>query len=395
MKDMKIEYRPAADLRPWDLNPKLHDIEALKASVGRYGPRWPILVQKDTMRIIAGHGRLEAYTGLGIDPVPVMLWDCSDEEADAFAIADNQLTIAAGWDEEALTIVIQDMNIEFHDTLGFDSEVLEAYLDINTGEPDLVEDEFSEDVESICKPGDLWILGDHRLLCGDSTNTENMNRLMGRGKADMAFTDPPWNVAIGKDSNPRHRQREGLINDDIGDDFAPFLHNFSKQISTVVKGDVYCVMGCEQWPTIHKALTDAGFHWSATIIWVKDVFVLGRSKYHRRYEPMWYGWHKKGKSSFNNRRDLDDVWEIPRPKRSEEHPTMKPIELVAKALEYSSAHGDSVLDPFGGSGTTMIAAEQLGRKAYLMELDPHYCDVIINRWQELTGEPAVLHGGNG
>jgi DNA modification methylase len=157
-------------------------------------------------------------------------------------------------------------------------------------------------------------------------------------------------------------------------------------VASYLDGDVYCVLGASEWPTLDATLRGQGFHWSATVIWAKDAFVLGRSKYHRRYEPIWYGW--KAGSSFNDRRDLDDVWEIPRPKRSEEHPTMKPVELPLRAIMNSSVPGDAIADPFGGSGSTLIACEQSGRHARLMEIDPVYCDVIVRRWERFTGRTA-------
>ena len=192
-----------------------------------------------------------------------------------------------------------------------------------------------------------------------------------------------------KDNCPRHRQREGLKNDDLpAGDFRAMLQGCARSVRRHVTGDVYCVLGASEWPTLDSVLRGEGYHWSATIIWVKDAFVLGRSKYHRRYEPIWYGWRKDATSSFCDRRDLDDVWEVPRPRRSEEHPTMKPVELVARAVANSSAPGETVLDPFGGSGSTLIGAEQTGRHAYLMELDALYCDVIVQRWEKFTGKKA-------
>ena len=227
----------------------------------------------------------------------------------------------------------------------------------------------------------------HRVLCGDSTRPEDICTLMDGRKATMVFTDPPWNVAIGLDSNPRHRQREGLQNDSLQpDQFEALLDQFAVAMRSHIVGDVYCVMGASNWPTLDAALRKNGYHWSATIIWVKDMFVLGRSKYHRRYEPLWYGWHGQARSSFCDRRDLDDVWEIPRPRTSEEHPTMKPVELAIRAIRYSSKVGENVLDLFGGSGSTLIAAEQAGRNAFLMEIDPLYCDVIVQRWEQFTGK---------
>ncbi len=229
----------------------------------------------------------------------------------------------------------------------------------------------------------------HRLLCGDSTRLEDVRTLMGDAKATMIFTDPPWNVAIGLDSNPRHRQREGLVNDNLtAEQFDAFLNAFAAAMKDCVTGDVYCFLGASEWPTLDRALRANGYHWSATIVWVKDVFVLGRSKYHRRYEPIWYGWHGKLQSSFGDRRDLDDVWEVARPKRSEEHPTMKPVELAVRAIQNSSLRGENVLDLFGGSGSTLIACEQTGRKAILMEIAPLYCDVIVRRYEQFTGKKA-------
>ena len=219
----------------------------------------------------------------------------------------------------------------------------------------------------------------------------DVERLMNGNKAIMCFTDPPWNVAIGMDSNPRHRQREGLINDKLEpQQFKQFIVGFAKNLALVCTGDVYCVLGASEWPTLDASLREVGFHWSATVIWVKDQFVLGRSKYHRRYEPIWYGWLSKGKSSYSGDRAQDDVWEIPRPKVSEEHPTMKPVELVANAIKNSSQSGDIVIDLFGGSGSTLIAAEQLNRICHTMELDPKYVDVIVKRLENLTGEKAEL-----
>jgi DNA modification methylase len=205
----------------------------------------------------------------------------------------------------------------------------------------------------------------------------------------MLFTDPPWGVSIGQDSNPRHRQRDGLANDDLPpEQFQAFLTGFVNAVAPYITGDVYCVLGASEWPRLDSTLRSCGFHWSATVIWVKDEFVLGRSKFHRRYEPVWYGWRERNKSSFRGRRDVDDVWQIPRPKRSEEHPTMKPVELPLRAIHNSSVTGDTVLDVFGGSGSTLIAAEQAERKACLMEIDPKYCDVIVRRWERFAGRKA-------
>lgn len=240
------------------------------------------------------------------------------------------------------------------------------------------------------KRGDVWELGRHRVVCGDSLGDGVAQQVL-KGKAAMCFTDPPWNVAIGKSSNPKHRQRVGLANDDLSDkDFKAFLDGIGALLVKVVKGDLYCVLGASEWPNLDLALRGAGYHWSATIIWAKDIFVLGRSNYHRRYEPLWYGWPAKGKSSYNGKRDQDDVWNFARPKKSEEHPTMKPVDLVVKAIVNSSKRGEVVFDPFLGSGTTLLAAESSGRVCAGIELDPGYCDVIVKRWEQFTGKKAKL-----
>ena len=238
--------------------------------------------------------------------------------------------------------------------------------------------------------GQIWEIGKHRLMCGDATSLEEVSLLMKGTKAEMCFTDPPWNVAIGGDNNPRHRQREGLQNDSMPQtDFAFFLAAAAQTIAQFTGGDVYCVMGCEQWPTIDAALRAVDLHWSATIIWVKDLFVLGRSKYHRRYEPIWYGWPSAGNSSFDGGRDLDDVWEIARPRTSEEHPTMKPVELYKRAIANSSAHKALVFDPFAGSGTIFVAAEQTGRVANGCEIDPKYVAVALERMSDMGLKPKL------
>ena len=325
--------------------------------------------------------------------------DLSPAQSKAYRIADNQTATIAEWDKELLPVELMELEALNFDMklLGFEDDELALFMsggvEGGLADPDDVP---ALPEAAITQLGDLWIMGDHRLLCGDSTSAANVTTLMNAQTARMIFTDPPWNVAIGLDANPRHRQRPGLLNDNLSpEQFEKFLAGFMTAVEPNLEGDLYCILGASEWPTLDRTLRACGFHWSATIIWVKDAFVLGRSKYHRRYEPMWYGWRQKAKSSFGDKRDLDDVWEIPRPKRSEEHPTMKPVELPLRAIQNSSVARDIVLDPFGGSGSTLIAAEQTGRKAYLMELDPHYCDVIVQRWETFAGKKAQRTHGAG
>lgn len=234
------------------------------------------------------------------------------------------------------------------------------------------------------RAGDVWQLGAHRLLCGDATDLASYAAALDNRRPRMVFTDPPWNVAIGK-GDPKRQ----LANDDLpAAQFADFLGRAIAAIADVVDGDVYCVMSAKEWPAVCVGMSAAGLQWSSTVIWVKDQFVLGRGNYHRRSEPIWYGWRAGQRSSFCGARDQDDVWEVARPKASEQHPTMKPVELVARALLNSSKKGDVVLDPFGGAGSMILAAEQTGRRGCSIELDPGYCDVIVERWQQLTGKKA-------
>ena len=365
------------------------NLDAIKASLAEFGQRRPLVVDTD-MTVIAGNGTLEAARALGWSEIDVTVAppEWTREQARAYALADNRTAELATWDEDVLLQTLTEL-----DLAGWDVDALGFDLPDNaTG---VIEDEAPEPPEDpITKPGDVWTLGEHRLLCGDSTDAPQVSRLMAGVTARMMFTDPPWNVAIGSDSNPRHRQRAGLANDDLPpEEFQAFLDAFIEAARPHIDGDVYCVLGASEWPRLDATLRDHGYHWSATVIWVKDQFVLGRSKFHRRYEPIWYGWHGGSTSSFGSRRDLDDVWEIPRPRKSEDHPTMKPVEVPARAISYSSRKGQLIFDPFLGSGTTLIASEQLGRVCYGLELDPGYCDVIVSRWEKLTGHRAVLAGG--
>jgi len=374
-------------------NPNTHpdrQIELLAHIIEAQGWRVPITVSNRSGYVVRGHGRLAAARLLGKSEVPVDRQDYANEASEwADLIADNRIAELAEVEGPMLKDLIEELDTgEIDLTLtGFGEDEL-ARMMSEWHQDEVIEDEAPEPpADPVTKHGDLWLLGEHRVLCGDATKNEDVVRLMDGEKADMMFTDPPWNVAIGQASNPEHRQRKGLENDDMDAvDFVAFLDAFARVVKPFVAGDIYCVLGSFEWPTLDLTLRNNGFHWSTTIVWVKDTFVLGHSKYHSRYEPIWYGWSRK--SSFCDRRDLDDVWEIPRPKRSVEHPTMKPVALCAKAIANSSVQ--SVIDPFGGSGTTLIAAEQLGRRCYMLELAPEYCDVIVQRWENLTGKKAVL-----
>lgn len=371
-------------------------------SLSKYGAGRSVVVDKNG-NIIAGNKTVTAAGEREIIVVPsdgkklVVVQrtdlDINSKAARELAIADNRTAeVGLDWDIDILKSL--DVNLPQFWT--------EAELRKLIGEeapiegPDARMDE-ADQLQRKWKtaPGQLWMIPPgHGIYCGDATKFEDWERILGQHKADMCFTDPPWNVGIGLDSNPRHRQRPGLQNDSMSpEDFRTFIDGFAQNIGKFNKGDVYCVLGASEWPALDNGLRSNGFHWSATVIWVKDIFVLGRSKYHRRYEPLWYGWHNKGKSSFCGMRNLDDVWEIPRPRVSEQHPTIKPLELVARAIKNSSAPGDRVVDPFLGSGSTMVAAHQLTRTCVGMEIEPKYVAVTLERLSELGLKPQLVDHG--
>ena len=375
--------------------------EFIEGSLKKYGLGRSILLDKNG-NVIAGNKTFEAYRTAGGKEIVVVgtrgdaliAVQCEDltinsKKGRSLAIADNRASeIGLEWDPEILASL--DLNLsELFDDRDMRRIMGDLVPEIEAPEPKLDQAlELAEKWQT--NIGQLWNIGPHRLYCGDSTQEGSWAAVMGGIRATMAFTDPPWNVAIGQDSNPRHRQRAGLQNDSLSAvDFQGFLSAFATHLAVHSAGDLYCVLGASEWPTLDLQLRNCGYHWSATIIWVKDIFVLGRSKYHRRYEPLWYGWHEKSKSSFVGARDLDDVWEIPRPRRSEEHPTMKPVELVARAIRNSSDERQIVCDPFLGSGTTMVSAQATRRVCYGMEIEPKYVAVALERMSEMGLKPKL------
>ena len=377
----------ARDLIPhpknWRRHPQAQQT-AMRAALSEIGYADALLVRetKKGLQLIDGHLRAE------LDPdqkVPVLVLDVTAQEADKLLATFDPITGMAATDVEQLSALAGTLDFEAPELADMVADLLGE-----SGSGDITEDEppAPRDGTCVAQVGDVWACGRHRVLCGDATGEADVAAVLRGKRANMAFTDPPWNVGIGTDKNPRHRQRQGLVNDSMPEaDFGRMLTAFAALLAKFVKGDVYCVLGSERWPLLDETLRDAGFHWSATIIWVKDIFVLGRSKYHRRYEPIWYGWATS--SSYRADRKQDDVWEFARPKRSPEHPTMKPVQLVARAISNSSARRNTVLDPFLGSGTTLIAAEQLGRTCYGIEIEPKYVDVILRRYMNFTNVSPV------
>lgn len=305
-----------------------------------------------------------------------------------------------------MTDLLKDLNANNFDVslMGFDAAEIDDLFKSATIE-NAHEDNFDaekalEEIDNpISKIGDIWCLGNHRLMCGDSTSKIDVDLLMENQKAQLIFTDPPWNVDYGGHSHPSYRQRT-ILNDSMPKEkFAKFLTSaFETAKSVCDEGAmVYVVMSAQEWGNIMNVLENLRYHWSSTIIWEKDSLVLSRKDYHTQYEPIWYGWLGGKRLRPLADRKQSDVWDIPRPKISEDHPTMKPVALVAKAIVNSSIKNDIVIDFFGGSGTTLIAAEQTGRKCRMMELDPKYCDVIAKRYLELKSSAldiSILRDGN-
>jgi DNA modification methylase len=394
----KIEQWPTARLLPYARNARTHSDEQvaqIAASIAEFGFVNPVLAGSDGV-IVAGHGRLAAAQKLGLELVPVVVLDhLTPTQRRALVIADNRIAENAGWDDELLRIELEALHDEGFDLdlTGFDADALAELLTgeepDNQGQTD--EDAVPEVVDTpVSRPGDLWRLGPHRLLCGDATVAANYGALLDGDLADMVVTDPPYNVNYANTPKDRLRGKErAILNDNLGSGFYDFLLAALTPTLAHCRGAVYVAMSSSELDTLQSAFRAAGGHWSTFIIWAKNTFTLGRADYQRQYEPILYGWPEGGERHWCGDRDQGDVWQIKKPHKNDLHPTMKPVELLERAIRNSSRPGDVVLDPFGGSGTTLIAAEKSGRVARLMELDPKYADVIVRRWQDYTGNTAI------
>jgi DNA modification methylase len=380
---MQIKEVAVDKLIPYAKNSRTHSPEQvaqIAASIKEFGFRNPILV--DGVGIIAGHGRLMAAQKLGLDKVPTI--DCSDmteSQKKAYIIADNKLALNAGWDTAMLSIEMKDLEDEGFDLtlLGFDDKELNALL-----EPEVTEGLTDEDAvpdvpeEPKTKLGDIYILGNHRLMCGDSTSIDAVDDLMQSDKADMVFTDPPYGVDYQGINNDSRDGLEDLLR-------GAFANYFGHSKSGAA---IYCFHSDRCADVFHKVFREF-FHFSSMIIWAKNSLTLSQTDYQSQHEPCLYGWMNNGSHSWYSDRKQTSVWEFHK-ERFEGHTTPKPVALVEKAITNSSKGGDIVIDLFGGSGSTMIAAEKTGRCSRLMELDPKYCDVIVKRWEDFTGKKAVL-----
>jgi DNA modification methylase len=388
-----VERRSVSGLIPYARNARTHSDEQvaqIAASIREWGWTMPVLVD-EAGTIVAGHGRVLAAQRLGLPEVPVMVatgW--SEAKRRAYVIADNKLALNAGWDEELLRLELGELKglgVDLGLT-GFGELELEKLLISADGDSD-PDDAPEPPAEPISRPGDLWICGEHRVLCGDATVRADVEKLLDGELADMAFTDPPYNVNYANSAKDKLRgKNRPILNDALGEGFEALLHAANANMLAVTKGAIYICMSSSELDTLQKAFREAGGKWSTFVIWAKNTFTLGRADYQRQYEPILYGWKDGAEHYWCGARDQGDVWLFDKPHKNDLHPTMKPVALVERAIRNSSKSRDIVLDPFGGSGTTMIAAERTGRRARLLELDPRYVDVVVRRWEELSGLKA-------
>ncbi len=393
----KIEQWPTGKLLPYARNARTHSEEQvaqIAASIVEFGFTNPILAGSDGI-IVAGHGRLTAAQKLGLEVVPVVVLDhLTPTQRRALIIADNRIAENAGWDDAMLRVELDALRDDDFDLslTGFDADALADLYEGDEGDTGQTgDDEVPESQDAvISRPGDVWLLGGHRVLCGDATDAKSYEVLLQGNDVDMTVTDPPYNVNYANSAKDKMRGKDrAILNDNLGDGFYDFLLAALTPIMANCTGAVYVAMSSSELDVLQAAFREAGGKWSTFIIWAKNTFTMGRSDYQRQYEPILYGWPEGGKHHWCGDRDQSDVWQIKKPHKNDLHPTMKPVELVERAIRNSSKPGDVVLDPFGGSGTTLIAAEKSGRTARLMELDPKYVDVIVRRWQDWTGKFAT------
>lgn len=392
-------------LRPYERNAKKHSddqVAKLVESIREFGFISPCLIDKE-MNVIAGHGRIMAAKKAGMKTVPcVFVEGLTEEQRRAYILADNRLTELGDWDMQLVQQELQDLSkLNFDvDLTGFSMDIcFESKLDEQ--DPDEWTEEDAEvPEEPVAKAGEIYQLGKHRLMCGDSTDPDMVAQLMGGEKADMLCTDPPYNVALGYDltdfdKEKRNKRKDGLViaNDDMDEnEFIEFLVKaFVNARESIRAGAAFYIWHASNTEMdFMTALKEAGMKLRQVLIWNKSSFTFGRQDYQWKHEPCLYGWKDGASHYFVDDHTQSTVLDEKRPTSSKEHPTMKPVKLMERLILNSTKPKESVLDLFGGSGTTLMACEELGRKCFMMEYDPHFVDVIINRWETATGQKALL-----
>lgn len=390
---MEIKELPLKELKPAAYNPRKKlkkgdkEYEKIKQSLLKFGYVDPIIVNED-LTVIGGHQRLTVLKDLDYETAKCVIVKLSKEDEKALNIALNKIT--GQWDEALLADLLLDLQeSDFSlDLTGFEPPEIDDILS-NVHDKELSEDEFDVEEElkkpTVSRHGDIWQLGKHRVICGDSTKAETYKQLLDDRKANLVVTDPPYNVDVEETAGK-------ILNDNMSDgDFYQFLLSMFTQVENHMEDDasIYVFHADTEGLNFRKAFKEAGFYLSGCCIWKKNSLVLGRSPYQWQHEPCLYGWKKKGKHQWFSDRKQTTIWEYDRPKSSRDHPTMKPIQLMAYPIQNSSMRGTIVLDPFLGSGSTLIAADQTGRVCYGIELDEKFVDVIVKRYIEVTGDTEV------
>lgn len=396
---MQIISKKIEEIKEYENNPRNNDnaVEYVARSIKDFGFKIPIIVDKNNV-IVAGHTRYKAAKELNLTEVScIVADDLTDEQIKAFRLVDNKSAELAEWNLELLNIELENIHDIDMNLYNFElSELLD----------NVIEDDYEIELpeEPKTKHGDIYKLGNHYLMCGDSTKESDVAKLMNNNKADLFLTDPPYNVALGNHDTPetarqRHRRTDGLIimNDKMSDnDFLDFLTKcFSIAKDNMKDGASFYIWHADNESlTFRQALKNSGLELRQTLIWNKNAITLGRQDYQWKHEPCLYGWKDGASHSWFSDRSQPTVLDFKKPSKSEDHPTMKPIELFAYQIKNSSKVNDIVLDTFGGSGTSIIACEQLNRICFTMELDPRYCDVIVDRWETFTNQKAELISGD-
>lgn len=394
MPNLKVETFKISDLSTYHKNPRRGDVDAIAESLKARGQYRPIVVNIGThashdYEILAGNHTYLAAKKLGWKTIQATTVDVDDDQAAQIVLADNRLADLGGYDDETLSALLSD--VSSLDGLGWsqdDVDELAAALEPERDDSEVEDVEVPDDAPQRVKRGEIWVLGEHRLMCGDSTKPEDMRKLLGGGEADLWLTDPPYNVAIvGKTKKHLTIENDSWANDD---EFVEFLRKaFVTALDVLKPGCAFYVWFAQTQAENFLAAADkAGMTIRQTLIWVKSTFSLGRQDYQWKHEPCLYGWKDGASHRWFSDRKQTTVLEFEKPARNAEHPTMKPVPLMAYEIRNSSRIGDTVLDSFGGSGSTLMACEQTGRKCVTMELDPHYCDVILKRWEDYTGQKA-------